>query len=87
MLFAAIVASILVAIVVAISNQGVDRSVTGRATAVEQHRLCVTAGGDEQCAQVDQPARVRRVRLGACVEVRRSGSSVLESVVPATGCR
>jgi len=83
----ALAAAVIAAITVAIALQGPDVTILGEVTVVESHRLCVTGVSGEQCAQVDEPVRVREIRVGDCVRARRSGSGILESVEVAAGCR
>lgn len=83
---AAVVA--LLALGAVLLREGPDRTVTGRVTSAEPHRLCITDGPERpRCFDADAPQLIAAARRGACVEVGYNAERVLQSVRPATSCR
>ena len=81
MLVAAAIMAALAALIAAILVAGPDRTLTGLATKVEAHEICVArADGSPDCAHVDYPGQLDGLSVGDCVEVKRSGEGILESV-------
>ncbi|MEX2100529.1 MAG: hypothetical protein WEB19_03860 [Acidimicrobiia bacterium] len=64
-----------------------DETVTGRVTSIEEHRICVAAGGRAPtCSHVDAPQRLRDIERGDCVRLTVSADDQLVDVVPADAC-
>ena len=70
---------LVVGLAVFTRDQGPNRTVTGAATTVEPHRLCV-AGDSTVCVGVDVPGRVSGVAVGDCVRMRYSAQAILISI-------
>ena len=80
--------AVIVAVIVANSVAGPDRTLTGTATAVEAHRICVAQhGAATDCAHVDYPGLLDGLAPGDCVEVKRTGQGIVESVRRVDVCR
>ncbi len=69
-----------------IFREGSDRTFVGRVVEVESHQVCVDAGGERRCAEVDSPSDVSGVARGDCVRLRTSAQGLLASVRDASGC-
>lgn len=71
----------LAALVVAISQDGPDHTVTGTVTARQAHRVCVgRPTGPDVCAHADSPESISGVSTGDCVRIRYSAEDLLVSL-------
>lgn len=76
-----VVVVVLVWLSIQIESEGPDQSVLGRVTRIESHEICVAVLNEEPlCAHVDYPGEVSGIAVGDCVQMKASGSEILESV-------
>ncbi len=71
----------LAILIVVISQEGPDRTVTGRVTERQSHRICVgRSTGPDICVRADSPESIGAVSTGDCIRVLYSAEEVLISL-------